>query len=292
MKNTCSASTPDDGVSAHNQKPEFTPYTTAQKTAWAKARASENAEHLSNFLGYPVYSGLPHVLLEGARRVSEAVTDRSILPVRICSRAEHYTSCIKLLCCAILNYDLASNLVGRRDQKTGIITRCDNNMFSELLGIKPRTLDNCIDSIKRSGLYLSFEQWESSEGENGQKIFRGIASIKRLNMTLFEMLGLGKLCSVQRAKAKQRAQLKKLQQTPAERSLNSYKTTDQKVRAKRKAQRDAKAIQRAAALQNGQSQNRTEQILEYMNANPGTTLDQARSLFLGLLHDEAPDIPY
>ncbi|HCH5589180.1 TPA: hypothetical protein NKZ51_004533 [Vibrio parahaemolyticus] len=253
LDKSASASTVDAAGSG------FTPYTQEQKRAWAKQHATENAQMLTKFLGYEVNSRLPYVLLQAASDVIRSITDRSKLKTRIC-RADHYVNTMKVLATAILHYDLAANLVAVRDRATGKLERCENTLFADKLSMPARTVDNCIYSLKRSGLYLSFEQREEKESEDG-KAYRGIASIKRLNSVLFEMLGLGGFLSVQRARAKERAQMKRLRKTPIEEKLEEYRQTDDKVRDKRNQQRADAAAKRKSALAQAQANNRTKDIL-------------------------------
>ncbi|WP_035017056.1 hypothetical protein, partial [Enterovibrio norvegicus] len=199
------------------QTPEFTPYTAAQTSAWAKQNAADNAKYISDFLGFPVSPRLPFVLLQAARDVCAAATDPKKFITRLCQRGDHYVNCIKVLATAIVHYDLAANLVATRDPR-GALQRCENDLFTARLGMAPRTVDNVIASLKEAGLYLSFEQREhTKEGH------RGRASIKRLNIGLFNWLGLGREASIQRANAKQRQDIKKVTKTPTDAALDSYR---------------------------------------------------------------------
>ncbi|OCH31795.1 hypothetical protein A6E13_16360 [Aliivibrio fischeri] len=263
----------------------FTPYTADQKRKYAVSNAVENAKLLSSFLGYEVNNRLPFVLLQAASDVIRSISDRTKLKTRICFRADHYANTMKVLAIAILHYDLASNLVGVRDQKTGKLERCENNLFAEKLDMPPRTVDNCVYTLKRSGLYLSFEQREEKETETGLG-YRGVASIKRLNMVLFEMLGLGGFVSVQRAKAKQRQQLKRLQRTPAQDMLDDYRRADDKVRAKRNKQRADAKLKKQSLLAQAQSGNRTLDIIDALER--GETLEQIKAAY----NAPVDDIPY
>ncbi|HIF9551109.1 TPA: hypothetical protein ACX6S2_003433 [Photobacterium damselae] len=266
----------------------FVAYTAEQKKAWAKNRASKNAELLSQVLGFHVNERLPHVLLQAAADVICSIANRNILNTHICDRADHYVNTMKVLATAILHYDLASNLVGTRD-KSGQLDRCENSLFVDLLQMPSRTVDNCIYSLKRSGLYLSFEQREERDSETGV-VYRGVASIKRLNMVLFEKLGLGKFVSIQRAKAKQRIQMKRYQQTPAEKMLSDYRKTDDKVRERRNKQRSAAAERRRCALSSCQKQNRTQAILELMSTGLG--YNEIKDRFTRDEDDDLSHIPY
>lgn len=276
-------------------KREFREYTPKEKSAWAKQNAAENAKYLSDYLGFEVSPRLPFVLLQAAFDVVNSVRDRSRLGVHICQRADHYVNTVKVLATAIVHYDLAANLVGTRDRVSGALERCENSLFADLLKLPSRTVDNCIYSLKRSGLYLSFEQREEKDGEPG--VYRGVASIKRLNMTLFEILGLGSQASIQRGKAKQRQQLKKVQRTPAEVAFEEYKQCDDKVRERRNQQRaDAKA-KKQSQLAVAQSKNRTKDILAYVDQ--GMTYQEACDLVKSQsaldvipLQDPLDDIPY
>ncbi|HHJ3234268.1 TPA: hypothetical protein ACQJO1_004675 [Vibrio parahaemolyticus] len=263
----------------------FTPYTQEQKRAWAKKNATENAQMLTKFLGYEVNSRLPYVLLQAASDVIRSITDRSKLKTRICFRADHYVNTMKVLATAILHYDLAANLVAIRDKATGQLERCENSFFADKLSMPSRTVDNCVYTLKRSGLYLSFEQREEKE-EDDRKVYRGIASIKRINSVLFEMLGLGRFVSVQRAKAKERAQMNRLRRTPIEEKLDEYRKTDDQVREKRNKQREEAAAKRKSALAQAQANNRTQDILAALER--GEDYTQIRAQY------EPPidDIPY
>ena len=263
----------------------FTPYTQEQKRAWAKKNATENAQMLTKFLGYEVNSRLPYVLLQAASDVIRSITDRSKLKTRICFRADHYVNTMKVLATAILHYDLAANLVAIRDKATGQLERCENSFFADKLSMPSRTVDNCVYTLKRSGLYLSFEQREEKE-EDDRKVYRGIASIKRINSVLFEMLGLGRFVSVQRAKAKERAQMNRLRRTPIEERLDEYRKTDDQVREKRNKQREEAAAKRKSVLAQAQANNRTQDILAALERGEGYT--QIRAQY------EPPidDIPY
>lgn len=267
-------------------KREFREYTPQEKSAWAKQNAAENAKYLSDYLGFEVSPRLPFVLLQAAFDVVNSVRDRSRLGVHICQRADHYVNTVKVLATAILHYDLAANLVGTRDRVSGALKRCENSLFADLLKLPSRTVDNCIYSLKRSGLYLSFEQREEKDGEPG--VYRGVASIKRLNMTLFEILGLGSQASIQRGKAKQRQQLKKVQRTPAEIAFSEYRQCDDKVRERRNQQRQAAKERRQSALSQAQSKNRTADVLAALDA--GMTLDDIKRQYSQ--DDPLDDIPY
>lgn len=276
-QNRSALAAPFDAVSG------FSPYTQEQKRAWAKQHATENAQMLTKFLGYEVNSRLPYVLLQAASDVIRSITDRSKLKTRIC-RADHYVNTMKVLATAILHYDLAANLVAIRDG-AGKLKRCENSLFADKLDMPTRTVDNCIYSLKRSGLYLSFEQREEKESEEG-KAYRGIASIKRLNSVLFEMLGLGKFVSVQRAKAKERAQMRKLSKTPIEQKLDEYKKADDKVREKRNKQREEAAAKRKSVLAKAQANNRTQDILAALDRGEDYTQIKAQ------YEPPLDDIPY
>ena len=207
---------------------DFREYSQQEKIAWAKEKATENANYLSSNLGYVVSDRLPYVLLQAATEVLQSIHNRKKLKTRICDRADHYANTMKVLATAILHYDLASNLVGVRDRVTHKLERCDNKLFADRLNMPSRTVDNCIYSLKRAGLYLSFEQREEKETDVG-RVYRGVASIKRLNMVIFEMLGLGQFVTVQRAKAKQRKQIKQLEKTPEQEQLDSYRKADDNI---------------------------------------------------------------
>lgn len=271
--------------------PEYVEYTSEQKRQWAKAKATENAQFLSKFLGYQVNDRLPYVLLQVASDLARSVRDRSMIKTRICDRADHYLNSMKVLSVAVLHYDLASNLVGVRDRKTGKLNRCENSLFADLLNMPSRTVDNVIYSLKRSGLYLSIEQREVKETESGETDYRGVASIKRINMVLFERLGFGQLFSVQRAKAKQRAELKRLQKTPAEEQIEAYRKADDKLREKRNAGREAGRAKRESALESQQKQNRTQEVLKAMEQ--GQSYAQIKAKFSDQSDpDPCVDIPY
>ncbi|WP_305817508.1 hypothetical protein [Photobacterium leiognathi] len=279
-------------MTATIEKGTFTPYTPEQKRAWANNKATKHAEELSQLLGFTVSPRIPFVLLQAAHDVAISAKGKR-LPIRICLRSDHYANAAKVLACAILHYDLASNIVATRDQR-GVLTRCDNGLFANLLNMPARTVDNAIYSLKRSGLYLSFEQREKELDDNNQIIgFKGLASIKRINSVLFEMLGLSKFASVQRMKAKQRAQLKKVSKTPAELQLEAYRKTDDKVREKRDQQRAAAAERRQAMLGAAQKQNRTAEVLRLMAL--GHSQQDAIAMVKQqdvLERDELDDIPY
>lgn len=250
-----------------------------EKSAWAKQQAADNAAKLTQTLGFEVNPRLPFVLLDAANQVCESLTDRTKFVTRLCRRGDHFENSIKVLATAILHYDLAANLVGTR--RAGQLHRSENTLFSDLLKMAPRTVDNAIYTLKRAGLYLSFEQREATEDG-----YRGRASIKRLNMALFNLLGLGKFASIQRNLAKQRAEVKKITQTPAEKALGDYRKTDDAVREKRDTARAEAARQRAEALRQQQAGNRTQAILAALDA--GEDLDTVKAQF------SAPvdDIPY
>ncbi|MCG6438079.1 hypothetical protein, partial [Vibrio parahaemolyticus] len=95
---------------------EYVVYTADQKRKWARAKAADNAQFLSKFLGYQVSDRLPYVLLQVASDVARSVEDRAILKTRICDRSDHYLNSMKVLAVAVLHYDMASNLVGTRDR--------------------------------------------------------------------------------------------------------------------------------------------------------------------------------
>ncbi|EGR0666932.1 hypothetical protein E2J97_16910 [Vibrio cholerae] len=260
----------------------YQPYTAAQKSQWARDNAKENAQFLTQKLGFEVSDRLPFILLQAAADVLRSIQDRKILKTKICHRSEHYANAMKVLAVALLHYDLAANLVATRDKTTRKLIRCENSLYSQLLGMASRTVDNAIYTLKRSGFYLSFEQREEKEGE-----WRGSASIKRINAALFEMLGLGQLASAQRAKAKQRVELRRLQKTPIEQQFDEYRRADDKVREKRNKQRAEGRKRRLAALNAQQSQNRTSEILDAIAS--GMSPDEARRFFM---QQDCPDIPY
>ncbi|PMN73140.1 hypothetical protein [Enterovibrio norvegicus] len=260
--------------------PEFREYTAAEKSTWAKKNAADNAKYISDFLGFPVSPRLPFVLLQAARDVCAAATDPKKFITRLCQRGDHYQNCIKVLATAIVHYDLAANLVATRD-KMGKLQRCENDLFTDRLGMAPRTVDNVIATIKEAGLYLSFEQRESTKEGH-----RGRASIKRLNMGLFNWLGLGREASVQRANAKQRQDIKKVTKTPTDVVLDSYRTTAETVRVKRVNQRaEAATARRVAALADAQKSNRTAETLALLEQ--GMTREAIQAHF-----DKTDDIPY
>lgn len=280
---------------------EFRDYSQQEKTAWAKKNAEENAKYLSSSLGYDVSERLPYVLLQAATEVLQSIQNRSKLKTRICDRADHYANTMKVLATAILHYDLASNLVGVRDRVTHKLERCENSLFADRLNMPSRTVDNCIYSLKRAGLYLSFEQREEKDSDVGP-VYRGVASIKRLNMVIFEMLGLGQFVTVQRAKAKQRKQIKQLEKTPEQEQLDSYRKVDDKVRDKRNKQRSHAKFERVTKpitemLTSLQSQNRTEETLTLLNQ--GFSHAEIKALYKSRELESAPgpvddcaDIPY
>lgn len=287
MVSAIASSTHDGAIS-----PDYVEYTSEQKRQWAKEKAAGNAQLLTEFLGYPVNERLPYLLLQVASDLARSVTDRSIIKTRICDRADHYLNSMKVLATAVLHYDLAANLVGTRDRKTGHLARCENSLFADLLNMPARTVDNVIYSLKRSGLYLSIEQREEKDpDESGERVYRGVASIKRINMVLFERLGFGQLFSVQRAKAKQRAEIKRLQKTPAEEMIESYRKADDKLRDKRNAGREAGRKRRQAAVQAQQQPNRTQDILQALEQ--GKSYEQLKADFSGDTDpDPCADIPY
>lgn len=274
---------------------EFKPYTSEEKTAWAKQNAAKNAQFLSDQLGFDVNPRIPFVLLQAAADVISTKDGKSRLPAKICSRLDHYQNTIKVLAVAILKYDLANNLVATRDENNRM-KRCDNGVFANLLNMPSRTVDNCIASLKGCGLYLSFEQREKELDEQGQIIgFKGLASIKRLNMALFEMLGLGKAASVQRNKAKQRAEVKKHAKTPAQVKLDDYKACNDKLRAKREQQRADAKLLKQNKLSVAQSKNRTQDILAlieqgYSHQDAVAAIKMQSSL--DATFDDLLDIPY
>ncbi|CAK1748622.1 conserved hypothetical protein [Vibrio crassostreae] len=280
---------------------DFREYSQQEKIAWAKEKATENANYLSSNLGYVVSDRLPYVLLQAATEVLQSIHNRKKLKTRICDRADHYANTMKVLATAILHYDLASNLVGVRDRVTHKLERCDNKLFADRLNMPSRTVDNCIYSLKRAGLYLSFEQREEKETDVG-RVYRGVASIKRLNMVIFEMLGLGQFVTVQRAKAKQRKQIKQLEKTPEQEQLDSYRKADDNIRDKRNKQRGRAKFERetnplSKMLSSLQSQNRTEETLNLLNQ--GFSHAEIKALYksreVGINPgpvDDCPDIPY
>ncbi|PSW53059.1 hypothetical protein C0W50_19820 [Photobacterium leiognathi subsp. mandapamensis] len=276
---------------------EFAPYTAKQKAAWAKQQAHDNATYLTEQLGFSVNPRIPFVLLQAARDVLESGNGKSRLPTRICQRLDHYKNTVKVLATAILHYDLANNLVATRDEQHKV-KRCDNGLFANLLGMPSRTVDNCIYSLKRSGLYLSFEKREKQLDSQGQIIgFSGLASIKRINMVLFEMLGLGELASVQRAKAKQRRDQKRYSKTPAQQAIEEYKKTDDALRAKRDQQRAEAKVRKQSKLAVAQSKNRTQDILAliangYSHQAACAEIKRLDALEQPLSHDPLDDIPY
>lgn len=281
---------------------QFIEFTQAQKLEWSHKKASENIKFLSKFLNCGKKGGInrniPRVLLEAAARVAKSVKDRSILSgARICNRDDHYVNSIKVLCVAILNYDLAENLVGRREK--GVFTRCNNSLFANFLNMPSRTVDNCIYSLKRAGLYLSFELREKGEKtEDGKQKWKGVHSIKRLNSTLFTMLGLGDMFAKEVVSKKIWVRTKARTVTPTEKSLNEYKKTDDRVREKRNAQRASAQARRDIAelklleekeeiapsiprkaekrpLKDLQAENRTAALIALMAQ--GMTPDEARA---------------
>lgn len=273
---------------------EFKPYTAAEKTAWAKQNAAKNAQFLSDQLGFDVNPRIPFVLLQAAADVISTKDGKSRLPAKICLRLDHYKNAIKVLATAILHYDLANNLVATRDSR-GKVKRCDNGLFANLLNMPSRTVDNCIYSLKGCGLYLSFEQCEKENESFGKVSFKGLASIKRLNMALFEMLGLGKAASVQRNKAKQRAEIKKYAKTPAQEKLDDYKNCADKVRARRNKQRADAKLHKQSKLSVAQSKNRTQDILAliaqgYSHQSAVETIKM--QVALDSTFDDLLDIPY
>lgn len=277
-----------------SKKAEFREYTAQEKRDWAKKNAQDNAKYLSDYLGFDVNPRIPFVLLQAARDVISTKDGKSRLPAKICLRLDHYKNAIKVLAVAILNYDLANNLVATRDANNRT-QRCDNGLFANLLNMPSRTVDNCIYSLKRSGLYLSFEQYEKENDELGNVSFKGVASIKRLNMALFEMLGLGKEASIQRNKAKQRAQIKQYTKTPAQVKFDEYKACDDKVRAKRNKQRADAKLRKQGVLSIAQSKNRTQDILALIEQ--GYSHQDAVALIkmqsaLESTPDDLLDIPY
>lgn len=274
---------------------EFKPYTSEEKTSWAKQNAAKNAQFLSDQLGFDVNPRIPFVLLQAAADVISTKDGKSRLPAKICLRLDHYQNAIKVLAVAILNYDLANNLVATRDANHRL-QLCDNGLFANLLNMPARTVDNCIASLKGCGLYLSFEHREKELDEHGQIIgFKGLASIKRLNMALFEMLGLGKAASVQRNKAKQRAEVKKHAKTPAQVKLDDYKACNDKLRAKREQQRADAKLRKQSKLSVAQSKNRTQDILAlieqgYSHQDAVAAIKMQSSL--DATFDDLLDIPY
>ena len=280
---------------------EFRDYTREEKKSWAKKKATENAEFLTSSLGYKVSDRLPYVLLQAATLVVESISNRKILKTRICDRSDHYGNTMKVLATAILHYDLASNLVGLRNKITHKLKRCDNSIFSECLDMPSRTVDNCIYTLKRSGLYLSFEQREEKDSDTG-RVYRGVASIKRLNMVIFDMLGLGQFVVAQRAKAKQRKQLKQLAKTPEQEQLDSYRDVDDKVRDKRNSQRAKAKFKRATkplsdSLSALQSRNRTQDTMNLLNQ--GLSYEDIKAMYKNKEStnpldspDSCTDIPY
>lgn len=277
------------------EKSKFTPYTTQEKNDWAKKNAAKNAQFLSEQLGFEVNPRIPFVLLQAATDVISTKDGKSRLPAKICLRLDHYKNSIKVLAVAILNYDLASNLVATRDVNNRI-KLCDNGLFANLLNMPTRTVDNCISSLKGCGLYLSFEQREKEYDEFGKIIgFKGLASIKRLNMALFEMLGLGNEASIQRNKAKQRAEIKKHAKTPIQVKLDEYTACDEKLRAKRAKQRADAKLRTQSKLAVAQSKNRTQDILAlidqgYSHKEAIDTIKLQSSL--ESTFDDLLDIPY
>lgn len=260
---------------------EFKEYTQEEKIAWAKKTAADNAKFLTAQLGYEVNERLPYVLLQAAAEVVKSISNRKILKTRICDRSDHYANAMKVLATAILHYDLASNLVGLRDKITHKLERCDNTIFADRLDMAPRTVDNCIYTLKRAGLYLSFEQREEKDSDVG-RVYRGVASIKRLNMVIFEMLGLGQFVTVQRAKAKQRKQIKQLTKTPEQEQLDSYRQVDDKIRDKRNKQRSKAKFERVTKplsnmLSSMQARNRTEDTVNLLNQ--GLSYEEIKALY-------------
>ncbi|MFD2178508.1 hypothetical protein [Veronia pacifica] len=243
--------------------------------------AEDNASHLSACLGFTVSPRLPFVLLQAARSVVDSMADRSRLGVRICQRADHYCNVARVLATAILHYDLAANLVAVRDS-AGVLKRCENSLFAQLLNMPPRTVDNAIYSLKRSGLYLSVEQRTVSREQPAA--VRGSASIKRLNMYLFDLLGLGRWASVQRNKARQRVEHKRLSSRQGSPSLESYRRTDDSLRAKRNRQREQARLRRL-------SEHSSERPVEHF----GNKINSAGRLSLtairALLNLPLPDTP-
>lgn len=264
-------------IAATEAAPEWREYTQEEKRAWSKKKASENAAYLSEFLGYSVSDRLPFVLLQAARSVCESIQSGRRL-IRA-FRADHRLNAARVLACAILHYDLAANLVATRDAN-GKLSRCDNTLFADKLNLPRRTVDNAIYTLKRSGLYLSFERREQVESGERRGGWRGLASIKRLNMAIFELLGLGHMASVQRNKAKQRAEIKKMRRTDEERVLDDYRRTDDKLREKRNLQRQKGAMSRTF------QPSRTQAQLEALER--GESYESLKQAYA----DPADDIPY
>lgn len=279
--------------------------TKEEKRAYAIAKSAENAAILSKFLGFPVSEKMPGVLLNAAARIAQSVSTRRYL-ADICTRRDHYNNCMKVLTCAIVHYDLARNCLALRNRETGKHDTCQNTIFARL-DMAPSTVDNCLATLKRAGIYLSIERCEPKLIDNRwQK--RAIASIKRINAAVFALFGLEKELERQQQSARDRRERRA--PTPCERMFRGFARTSQQISEKRAATRLRAKTRRAEALIAAEAEqlqaptqpsapNATQMILDLINA--GMTPDQARAQIAAAtkpvpmafdFDDPLTDIPY
>lgn len=269
--------------------PTFVEYTAEDKKKYAHKRANENCVYIAKFLGCDkksnrVSNKLPFVLLEAARLIAESVESRakSALP-RLCSRSDHYENTAKVLCVAVLNYDIAANLVARR--KNGKIERCDNALFSSILNMPSRTVDNAIATLKKAGLYLSVELREEKDEltPDGRQKYRAVNAIKRLNTALFDVLGLASQYEKELINKKEWVKNKARSLTTFDAKVEGYKRKIAQIQAKRKKGREEAKLNREI-----------EKIESSQQSNP-TPQNQLKILELGIEAMKEPrcdDIPF
>lgn len=269
-------------------------YTSTQKKEYAHKRANENCVYIAKFLGCDkksnrVSNKLPFVLLEAARLIAESVQSRTQSPLpRLCSRSDHYENAAKVLCVAVLNYDIAANLVAHR--KNGKVERCDNALFASILNMPSRTVDNAIATLKRAGLYLSVELREEKDEltSDGRQKYRAVNAIKRLNTSLFDILGLASMYATALTNKKTWTKANDRFLTPAETMMQKYKRDNALIQAKRKKGREEAKIKREIEKleQSQQSYSNLEQQLRMHEL--GMTREQIKAS----CKQDFDDIPY
>lgn len=217
-------------------------------------RARANASYLSEFLGFEVIDTKhPYALLESAARCAMTVTDPERFSRLFPARVDHYRNCIKILCCWLLHLDLATNTVLARDAESNAVVPAGNSLALNKLAMKQSTLDGCVSTLKRAGLYLSNERFKYTVCPAEGLVFKGKHSIKRVFIGLFDLLGTTEFVTKAIKRAKDQAIIRKHQRMHSERQQPhvdpnfGYKAANRKRSQTRAERRALAAAERAAS---------------------------------------------
>lgn len=282
---------------------------TAKERAKAKAlavrlakRDFENINVINDFLGTD-FGRKTSVQMRYVRRVIDSfLANERPFPNSQYMRIDGYRNAIKVHCVSVMCLDLATNTVVGFDKKTGGLVPAGNSLFSNLLNMPSRTVDEAVAALKRMGVYLSNERFKYTIDELGNKIFEGAHSIKRVCLGVFKLFDLDEALgkAVKTAKAK-------LQQSRADKSKNaareqsngvirldgSYEKANAKIGLNRNLKR-SKAVQsrKLSALHQFKTSRMTSNTQAQLDAIAnGATFEDVRGQFSPQV-DNCDDIPH